>query len=574
MTTNPDNSLKNFSANDNQEAAGRGLNYASLLSALGKLSLDIGAGLSVSQAGQKMIGPLCDTLSPHLALLYLYQDDALRLIASGPAQDPHRSGTLNRQKVGEGLYELTTSKGGAVYSSDPPPGLERSQKDFQKAGFNSFAALSLQSGQDQLGLLILAAKQTRDFRQEAEALEAFAHFIGMGLKNALLLEDAQRSAVERDLFQRDLQKTQEALKKSEEKFAKLFKGGPGWITLTTRSEGRFLEVSRRFCEMLGYRPEEVIGRSALELGLYPDPADRQEMIATLDRNGGFVDREIRFRAKNGEIRDLLLSAEALNIDGEACFALVASDITARKGAEAERAASLRFFASMDRINRAIAGSDDLEQMMSDVLDEVLAIFDCDRAWLLYPADPQASSWRVPMERTKPQYPGAFALGSEYPMDKEVAGIIAAVLAAGGPLRFDPQSSYPVPPETGENHGFKSLIAMALFPKTGKPWGFGLHQCSYARVWTPEDERLFQEIGRRLSDALSTLLVHRNLQESEERYRSLVDQASDVIMVLDEQGRILDVNNEAGRLFGCEQRELLGQNVYLGDADRLGELGLA
>lgn len=72
MTTNPDNSLKNFSANDNQEAAGRGLNYASLLSALGELSLDIGAGLSVSQAGQKMIGPLCDNLSPHLALLYLY----------------------------------------------------------------------------------------------------------------------------------------------------------------------------------------------------------------------------------------------------------------------------------------------------------------------------------------------------------------------------------------------------------------------------------------------------------------------------------------------------------------------
>ncbi len=46
--------------------------------------------------------------------------------------------------------------------------------------------------------------------------------------------------------------------------------------------------------------------------------------------------------------------------------------------------------------------------------------------------------------------------------------------------------------------------------------FGLSQCSYPRVWTPQEERLFQEIGRRLEDALTTLLMFRNLQESEAR----------------------------------------------------------
>jgi PAS domain S-box-containing protein len=46
--------------------------------------------------------------------------------------------------------------------------------------------------------------------------------------------------------------------------------------------------------------------------------------------------------------------------------------------------------------------------------------------------------------------------------------------------------------------------------------FGLHQCSYPRDWAAQEERLFQEIGRRLSDALTSLLMFRNLRESEER----------------------------------------------------------
>jgi len=44
--------------------------------------------------------------------------------------------------------------------------------------------------------------------------------------------------------------------------------------------------------------------------------------------------------------------------------------------------------------------------------------------------------------------------------------------------------------------------------------FGLHQCSYPRAWRPQEERLFQEIGRRLADALTSLLAYRALRESE------------------------------------------------------------
>ena len=64
---------------------------------------------------------------------------------------------------------------------------------------------------------------------------------------------------------------------------------------------------------------------------------------------------------------------------------------------------------MDRINRAMQRSSDLERMMGEVLVEVLEVFAGDRAWLLYPCDPDAPSWRAVMEHTRPEFPGVFAL---------------------------------------------------------------------------------------------------------------------------------------------------------------------
>ena len=42
---------------------------------------------------------------------------------------------------------------------------------------------------------------------------------------------------------------------------------------------------------------------------------------------------------------------------------------------------------MDRIDRTMQGTQDLQQMLSDVLLATLDIFACDRAWLIYPCDP-------------------------------------------------------------------------------------------------------------------------------------------------------------------------------------------
>ena len=125
-------------------------------------------------------------------------------------------------------------------------------------------------------------------------------------------------------------------------------------------------------------------------------------------------------------------------------------------------ANLRFLLSMDRVNRAIQGTNDLEQMMSDVLDVVLSIFDCDRAFLMFPCDPEAPSWTAPMERTRPEYPGILASGLEIPMDEDVAATLRILLAADGPVKFG----------LGTRIRCLSKFRSASVSKVSCPWPFG------------------------------------------------------------------------------------------------------
>jgi signal transduction histidine kinase len=196
------------------------------------------------------------------------------------------------------------------------------------------------------------------------------------------------------------------------------------------------------------------------------------------------------------------------------FVGTAVDVTERKRAEEEQRAQLWSLESLDRVDRAIQRTSDLEEMLSGVLDVVLVTFGCDRAWLVYPCDPDVDFHRVRMERTRPQYIGSSGAGVDIPNDPGVASVFRSVLATSGPVRFDPESDRALPGATAERFDIQSMIAMAVHPKVDMPYMFGLHQCSHPRIWKPREERLFHEIGRRLADALDTLLMLRDLRASE------------------------------------------------------------
>jgi PAS domain S-box-containing protein len=282
-------------------------------------------------------------------------------------------------------------------------------------------------------------------------------------------------------------------------------------------DGPILEANDAFLSMLGYSQDDVAaGRLRWPDITPPEWLDVNRRAWEQTRAIGRCEPfEKEYLRKDGSRVPVLIRGTAFDDDRSKAISFVL-DLSERKRAEDERRAHLWFLESMDRINRAIQGSNDLERMMSEVLNAVLEVFACDRAWLLYPCDPDAPSWRAVMEHTRPQFPGAFALKTELPVDAEVAAVFAAARASAGVVHFQPNSSMKVPAQVAERFAICSQIAIAVHPKGDRPYLFGLHQCSYARAWTAQEERLFQEIGRRLADALTSLLMFRSLQESERR----------------------------------------------------------
>jgi diguanylate cyclase (GGDEF)-like protein/PAS domain S-box-containing protein len=229
-------------------------------------------------------------------------------------------------------------------------------------------------------------------------------------------------------------------------------------------------------------------------------------------------------------------------------------------AEIDQLAHTHFIHSLDRVNSVVVGTHDLEQMMSEVLEAVLSIFDCDRAWLVFPCDPEAETWHSPMEKTRPDYPGALQLGGLQPVDEDIAATFRILLAADGPVTFGPDSPYPIPEDVGQRFTIRSFIGMVLYPKIGLPWLFGLHQCSHARVWSRQEQKLFEQIGRRLCDGLTSLLTWRDLQRSERDFRSLAENSPDMISRVDADCRYLYVNSEVTRVTGIAAADFIGQVV--------------
>ncbi|MGO9569900.1 MAG: PAS domain S-box protein [Desulfomonilaceae bacterium] len=280
--------------------------------------------------------------------------------------------------------------------------------------------------------------------------------------------------------------------------------------------------------------------------------------------------EYRVVRPDGEVRDIYSHGDVTRDESGKPIRVFGTmiDITERKRREQERLANLNFFESMDKVNRAIQGARDVDSMMSDVLDVVLSIFDCDRAWLFYPCDPDAPSFRVPMEVTKPEYPGAKILTVDLPMPPDMAQDLREALESVGPVTYTAGTEKPINKVSADQFGVKSMMMVALYPKSGKPWAFGLHQCSYPRVWTSEEERLFQETGRRLADGLTSLLSHRGLEESEAKYRRIVETATEGIWVLGPDTMTTFVNVRMAEMLGYSGEEMIGRAVtdFMFDAD--------
>ncbi len=245
-----------------------------------------------------------------------------------------------------------------------------------------------------------------------------------------------------------------------------------------------------------------------------------------------------------------------------------------KRAEQERQTHLWFLESMEAVNVAIQGASDLESMLNEVLEVALAIFRCHRASLGYPCSEGEETCRIAHERTHPEYPGALLKGECIRQTTRRTELQRRLLSSNRPVSIGPADvagfDFEILPEMRTDYGIQSALMTAIYPKGDKPYQFGLHQCDSPRVWSDDEKALFEAIGQRLTDGLTSMLSFRNLQASEEKYRRIVDTASEGICEIDSQSTITFVNEKMAKMLGYEASEIIGSALttllFEGDAD--------
>ena len=136
-----------------------------------------------------------------------------------------------------------------------------------------------------------------------------------------------------DLHPRE--QAQQALRHSEERFAKAFHMAPGPMAILALDGLCVLDVNSAFTAATGWRREEVVGRGQAELEIWGQGEVREQLERQLKQTGHLRSVDVQLRSKHGGVGDFLLSAETVTIHQQRCVLSVMLDITERKQTETQ-----------------------------------------------------------------------------------------------------------------------------------------------------------------------------------------------------------------------------------------------
>ena len=303
---------------------------------------------------------------------------------------------------------------------------------------------------------------------------------------------------------------EDALRLSEEKFAKAFASNPAALAITRYEDGRILEVNGTWLTMFGYTRDEVIGTS-VSLSLWPTPDDRARLARELREKGAFRGREQTLLRRSGEPFMTLASAELLTVAGEEVILSTWLDITDRKRAEKELQDAHRLLADVidgspspiylkDREGKFITINAPLEKMLGMTREELKGKTDYDIA-----TKEMADYWRS--------------------HDQEV-------MRTGQALQIEEIA------DLKDGHHIFLASKFPLVDATGEIYGVGAISHDITKEKAAEEA----------------------LRESEEKYRALIDDASEGILLADLKGNLLEANKKMIYLLGYSLDELLGLNL--------------
>ncbi len=329
----------------------------------------------------------------------------------------------------------------------------------------------------------------------------------------------------RDITER--KQVEDALRASETKLSKIFHHSSNGMALTEFDSGRIVDVNTTWTQSTGISREEALGKTALDFGVWADPADRASCMQALTAASRVRDFEAVFLFKSKRVPHLV-SAEILEWSGNRYVLWEFRDITERKRAE-------------DALRNA-------HEQLFDIIDSLpdpTFVIDQDKKVIAWN---QAIELLSGVSKAEMLGQGNYAYAVPF-YGRQQPTLIDFLDAPEG--KCDPQ--YQHLRDENDKIYAEWFLPSAYQGKGAHIWAVATHL--YHRDGTRWGAI---EVMRDVSDRVETM---ERLRESERKSRAAFDLSFGFIGLLTPEGTVLEANRSALEFAGAQLAEVLGQPFW-------------
>jgi PAS domain S-box-containing protein len=384
------------------------------------------------------------------------------------------------------------------------------------------------------------------------------------LKNAeehkkLMLENEQQLTEELQVANEELvnqsnelNKTNKALRVSEEKFSKAFHDNSVAMTLTDEL-GKYIDVNESFLNLTGYNREELIGHTSADLGI-TDAEKHKIALMDFKEKNSIKDIEFEIQTKSGERHNIIGGTELIEIEGNVRLISFIYDITERKERE-------MLSDALNTVNTYINSTLDYDEIMQLIVEEGAKAIGAESS-IINMRD--QDNWIVKFAYNFPNsIIGQIKSDQESPTSVYVANEKKAVAFNDAP------NDSRVNKNGMKLHGVASVLVAPIILKDEFKGIIAFYHHQKSVVFSEAQIDFATKLASSLSQAVENAQLFDEIKNSEEKYHSLYSSMNEGValheLIYNNHQEpvdyiIIDINPAYERIIGLKRNEVVGMKA--------------
>ncbi len=353
----------------------------------------------------------------------------------------------------------------------------------------------------------------------------------------------------------DLKQSQEAIKKAEEKYRKVFENSKDVIYITS-ADGTWIDVNQAGVEMLGYTSREELMKIPVK-ETYFDPEERKRFQSEIATKGFVKNFDVKLKRKDGTRIEVLITAtERRDEEGQIIgYEGNIKDISVRKEMEKELVQRRDEIQTLYDLSSLINQSLDLDRVIPLALEKVLTLTGFEMGTIYLISDD--GEWL----ELKYHQNYSSHLAEAVKRLKRGEGVVGSAVDKKKIITFS-IDQYPSPrilPNLIEEK-VKTLVGIPLLSK-GEAVGAICLTSRSDRLLGQNDIHLFESLGNQIGMAIENARLFSSVAKAKSEWETTFDAVTDLITIYDRDYRILRANKAAFERSGLGPERMIGKKCY-------------